>query len=700
MKRIIRFLVLAVALVTGLMTASAQTVQVLVTPRVATLPITVTSYLDDPIRYFNIQFNVIGAGSEGLDVFIDIDFSVDTKPMYIRTRRGSVPTEPLHLSEGVNLVRRDQLAPQIGNRMETNIVYNNPLDMLQLPEGNYELCVDVYRWSDRENPARVPISFDSCSSFEVCYSGSAPELVSPMPGAQMSLNGAMVLTPARKINFFWTPVVSNCASNRTRFSYKLKVVKVLDGQNYQDAIKRNPTVFSLEVKNKTYAVFDTLRDIKVQMERGALYVAQVHAEQLVTTSTSGSFNVANDGNSQPMPFFWGVRSKSVYPPIGGSNINSTVSTSRRYGYVVEDEEGEEGEESEGISGLTVWEGGEEEVSELDIIIDEMKDQYLAEFIQDATTVESVVEAYPEERKYVPTPKRYYALSDGYYTVPMTDDMEISFMPARHDKLKNVSYWVELYDYVEGGIDSITSYMPLFADTIESLPDRFSKMDSHELIKRNYAGWGAELEQGNLYYLQLSSIFTVGYWDYVIADTCYYVNEMLAEHFHDTISRNFSEDEIVYANGVFFQWGDDPEVPDFTTPQWKEPVNRTGDDIFDPANHVLPISIPEVKKEEVFPVSWTPVKGVAKGDEVEYEVNVYELKPGQTLEEAISENEALVSRTTDVNKIYETDAKFFKVFSPKKTYIMTLSTDVSGESDVYYHFRNGNEALPIVFKIVK
>ena len=227
------------------------------------------------------------------------------------------------------------------------------------------------------------------------------------------------------------------------------------------------------------------------------------------------------------------------------------------------------------------------------------------------------------------------------------------------------------------------------------------MDSHEWINRTLAGWGAELEQGNLYYLQLSSNFSVSYWNYSVADTVYYVNEILAEHFHDTISREFVEEELVYSDGVFFQWGDDPEAPEFTTPQWKSPVNRTGDDIYDPMNYEIPASVPEVQKTQAFPVSWTSVKHVAKGDVVEYEVNVYELKPGQTLEEAVWENEALVTRTvTDATQISGKDTAFFKVFSPKKTYVMTLTTNVDGESDTFYHFANGNAALPIVFKVVK
>ena len=67
MKHFVRILVLAVTLVTGLMTVSGQTVQVLLTPKVAALPATAINYLNDPFRYFNVQFVVNGAGGEGLD---------------------------------------------------------------------------------------------------------------------------------------------------------------------------------------------------------------------------------------------------------------------------------------------------------------------------------------------------------------------------------------------------------------------------------------------------------------------------------------------------------------------------------------------------------------------------------------------------------------------------------------------------------
>lgn len=716
MKRIIRILVLAITFVTGVTTLSAQTVQVLLTQKVPALPSTAISYLEGPFRYFNTQFIVTGAGSEGLDIFFDMEMTVNTSPLYVRTRPGTVPMLPIHLSEGVNIMRDDELNTQVLIRTETNYDYSDLMNVQQLPEGTYTICLDFYRWSDKDNPNRVPITIGPCPTFEICYSGSAPELVSPMAGAQMNLNGNMVLTPARKINFFWTPVISNCSGRNTRFKYKLKVVKVLNGQNYQDAIKYNPTVLSTEVRNTNHAVFDTLRDIKVQMERGRLYVAQVEAEQIKFASTTENFIISNEGKSQPMPFFWGYKNEDNLsgflsgrdepiniPPgtIEGDINNPKNKSSRRYGYSVEDES-EEGEESEGVEGMTQWEGGVEEVSELETIQDEMKMQYLAGFIQDVASVASLTEAYPDERKYVPTPKRRYVESDGYYTVPMTDDLEVSFMPTRHESLKNVSYAIELYENIEGAdIDSITSYEPLFVEEIKELPDSYNKMDSHDLINRTLTGWGTELEQGSLYYLQLTSFYKVEYWKYAIADTLFYVNEMLAEHVHDTTSRDFIEEEFSYSNGVMFRWGDDPETPDFKTPQWKSPVDRTSDDIYDPVNYGLPTSVPEVEKTKTFPITWTPVKNVAKGDTVEYEVNVYELKPDQTLEEALSDNEALVTRTvTDANEISENDKDFFKVFSPKKTYVMTLSTNVDGESDTVYHFKNGNSALPIVFKVVK
>ena len=688
MKSIFRILVLAVALVAGLTTVSAQTVQVVVSQKVATLPTAASNYLDDPFRYFNVQLIVTGAGSDGIDIFYDVDFSVNEGDFYIRTKPGTVPVEPIHIHEGANLMNKNVLIGQLRNgRMETNIDYRNPLAAQQMPEGTYQLCMDIFRWSDKDNPNRVPISFGPCNSFEMCYSGSAPELVSPMSGAQPTLNGAMVVTPNRRINFFWTPVISNCAGNNPRFRYMLKVVKVLRGQNYQDAIKRNPTIFSAEVRNETFAVFDTLRDLKVQLEHGALYVAQVQAEPIRNNRDTDTYIIANGGNSQPMPFYWdepddysgyidGMNHELINTTGGvlSSSSSSLGKAKRRYGYVVDDES-EEGEVSEGIEGVTVWDGGVEEVSGLETLLEEMEDQEIVGF----------------------SPNRHYVESDGYYTLPVSNDLEVAFTPARHEALKKISYAIEVYDYVSDDIDSITAYEPLFAEELGELPESHNQ----EVVRRTLKGLGDKLVQGNLYYMQLTSNFTAGYWDYSIADTSFYVNDMLAEHIHDTISREYNEDELAYPTGVFFQWGNDPDSPAFTTPQWKAPVDRSGDDIYAPANYEIPTSVPEVQKTKTFPVSWTPVKGVTAGDVVEYEVKVYELKPGQTLEEAVSENEALVTRTlNNTTSIPEDDTRFFKVFSSGKTYVMTLATEVSGDSDTIYHFENGNEALPVVIKIAK
>ena len=300
MKHIFRILILAVILVAELTTVSAQTVVVNVRQKVRTLPITASNYLDDPFRYFDITFNLVGA--DDIDIFFDFDYSLNDETFYIRTDPAKSPKEKITLHPGINHMSKEDMLSQLRGRKKTNVDFSKPLNAQLLPEGTYQLCVDVYFWTDKDNPSRVPISIGPCPTYQVCYSGSAPELVSPLAGAQMALNGTMVLTPMRKINFLWTPVISNCSDNTPRFKYKLKVVKVLNGQNYQDAIRINPTIFSADAGNKTFAVLDTLRDVKVRLEKGALYVAQVQAEE--TKGGKMTFNVANDGKSQPMPFYW------------------------------------------------------------------------------------------------------------------------------------------------------------------------------------------------------------------------------------------------------------------------------------------------------------------------------------------------------------------------------------------------------------
>ena len=132
MKRIIRILALTLALVTGLMSVSAQTVQVVLFPNSA-LPSTALSYLDDPLsRYFNIQFIVTGAGSDGLDIFFDMNMTVNTNPrLYVRTRPDVLPMQSIHVHEGVNLMSADALNTQVLMRTETSYDYSNLLDAQQ-----------------------------------------------------------------------------------------------------------------------------------------------------------------------------------------------------------------------------------------------------------------------------------------------------------------------------------------------------------------------------------------------------------------------------------------------------------------------------------------------------------------------------------------------------------------------------------------
>lgn len=685
MNRIFRILVLAATLAFGVTTISAQTVQVIATQKVMNLPTTVTSYLDDPLYYFDVNFIVTGSGTAGVDIFFDMSFRVTTSSFYVQTNPNTIPPEFIHLREGSNPMSKAILENQMHHRIDTNMDYSDLMSLLQLPEGTYTLCFNIYRWEDRFVPVqnREKLNDDYCPEFEICYSGSAPELVSPLAGAEIGMDGEMVVKPTRKVNFFWTPVISNCSTNNTRFRYMLKMVKVFDGQNYQDAIRYNPTVFSAETRNNTYVVLDTLRDVKVQLERGAMYVVQVQAQQ-IETARDETFIVANDGVSQPMPFYWGY-SDDMY--------------TRTYKTSMKDEADKE-KEKKGMSGLTQWEGGIKTVSQLDTIKEKMKKQYLASFIQDVDAVNSLTAKYPEEMRYVPTPKHHYVESDGYYTVPMTDDLEVSFMPTRHSSLKKTSYSIELFNYKKGGMDSITSKEPLLVEFIEDVPDSYNKPNSHEMVSRTLAGWGAKLNQGSRYYLQLSCQYDVDYWKYTVSDTSYYVNDLLAEQSHDTLSRDFVSETLKFSNGVCFQWGDNPDMPAFDTPQWTAPVDCSGADVYDPTSYELPTAVPEVKKGKSFPVSWTPITIVTEGDKAEYEVKVYELKHGQTVKEAIATNKVLVSRTvSDANEIAESDAKFFKVFSHKKTYVMTLTTKVKCENGSY-HFKNGNEAIPAVFKVVK
>ena len=667
--------------------AKAQTVQVLLTQKVANLPSTASSYIEDPFRYFSIQLIVSGAGSGGVDVFLDFDFRLEGQGSFINTRSNSYPMQPLHLKEGSNMLTPDMINAQASGRMETHVDINNTLNSLQLQEGTYTLCVTPYLWSDRTNPNRTPLtSVDGCNYFNICYTGSAPELVSPLAGAQLGLNGFYVLPATRKVTFRWTGVISNCASRSTRFKYKLKVVKVLPSQNYQDAIRFNPPVFSTEVRNVTFVVLDTMLDAKVQLEHGELYVAQVEAEQISSGSNLETLTLSNNGRSQLVTFFWGHESDGHGQ--GGSSDDQDNN----------DNPGGQSEEDD-EDGHTRWTVASRTVSNLEELQKKVIPQYIIDWGPDSTTLRNMLLLFPKEKNYVPRPAVKYGREYGVYMVPDTAPMQISFMPARENSLCGSIYELDLFELVNS--IQVSESRPALKHKVINVPDSKIKGDKHDTVCVSLEDWKKDLEAGQRYYLRIHSASMVSYKEWTVNDTTWYVDNIEAETTHDTVHTKSIIGSKVYDNGILFQWGVDSSLFDqVTTAQFTYPVDMSQADITDTNYNHLPDEIISAVKTETFNIRWKEASGLNYGDTAIYSITVKELKDKQTLKQAMKNDTIVNTIVRHKNYIDPEDTAFYNKLNVDKKYLLLISTAIDNSTKSEYHFAEGSggNGIPIVFKV--
>ena len=378
MKKLLSFLTLL--LVSQLVWSQNQIVTT-ITPKVSFFPSTGLSYMDDPAKYFTIQmFNTSGTPME---VFFTIeltaDFTATNQNYYVRTKKEIQPSQGLMVGMTPVLINRPIFDQMIGHlnasAYETNYDLNNlASDLLVLPEGQYRFCITPYLWTGKPTPNPTQVGEQTCITFSICYTGSAPEFTTPVNGLSASnlnnsnptnnllnpvrpelptstvgrkplpLDGTPALDGPRRLGgitsdnrqsdvymriplsrqliFNWTGVISNCLAVND-FDYILKIVEVQANQNVQEAIDRNGTLCTYNNKSKTVYIHDTVANRQFRLIPGHVYAAQVQAVLKKTLMTE--VQLSNGGKSQIITFVWGENEPIVQAENTSSHLKSVVS---------------------------------------------------------------------------------------------------------------------------------------------------------------------------------------------------------------------------------------------------------------------------------------------------------------------------------------------------------------------------------------
>lgn len=301
MKRIILSIaLLAAAFTQSLLAQNEVTVMMSKAPWVTQMPTELLSYLNDPFQYLSI--NLVNNTAEEMDVYVNFDLSTSAtiegqEDVHIYSDNDKVGgyaniTPLIHLYPGANRISSGEIRENLLNRIEVQFDYSGiNLNMLTMPEGNYSFCVTVAREGQ-------DVSLPTCLKYDLCYSGSAPMITSPV--LEENDGDFPIMTPMRKINFIWTGVISNCL-RPNQFNYTIKFVEVYKGQNPQHAIDGNPVIASINCGKKTFYTYDMVTDKRLIMDSGHVYAMQV----LATPAHEGLIaNISNDGYSDFVVFEW------------------------------------------------------------------------------------------------------------------------------------------------------------------------------------------------------------------------------------------------------------------------------------------------------------------------------------------------------------------------------------------------------------
>lgn len=629
-------LLIAVLFLTSL-SVSAQEIVVSIR-QLRSFPASAADFIDNPSRYFNITLHNMTANTQ--DIYLNMRFTSDYTfeggaPFEIHSQdRGTTrPRITLRPHETLQFNTLAQFSDQFSGRLTTSVTRDDAMSLLRVPEGNYQFCLEACRWSATVNSDDVMAS--DCLNLIVCYSGSAPELITPLMGAMQqtsvenraaAIRGAKqfgraiadvaqnadanAIAPSRQLTFRWTGVVSNCSQN-ARFSYWLKIVKVQPGQNVNNAIRSGAVVYSHNCGPRNYCIIDTLRDLQTPLERGATYAVQVEARQAMSTVTP--MVLGNDGKSQIVTFSWGLPSYAVNNGEGGVPEQQNTS-------------------EESVS----------ESSERDDILGSVRQAYFCYPYRDAETYNAVVAKFSNESSKVPAEdkevqQRYLGSYDDHVVNTKTQAYNVQWMPVRGKNLRRVHYIVGLYEDL-GPLADVGGRTPLATKEFDRYPTAGDMFVTDEaVIKIEDTAWARYMEQGRKYTVRLVATARYGYYDYSITNTVHYVGGIKADTEHDT-AKTWHEDEAVYTSSLRFQWGVDSALLDrVLPPQFTSPVSTATASWDDTAFMHFEPTVEKIWRYDDFGLTWKGATNldIEDADSALYHLFIYEAAKGKDIKAIVS-----------------------------------------------------------------
>ena len=687
MKKIFTILSLTVILLVQALLGNAQnSINTLVIPKTSVFPSTGLSYMDDPTKYFRVTLNNFSGSSQDIYIGITVscEFSTASNNFSLSTKPTVVPPYPLTIGNGqsIDLTNADYHALLSNVQYEMNGI--DWQDALTLPEGNYRICVTPYKWvPGGANPTPIQAGEPGCCFFSICYSGSAPEFITPVVGQsaanlnnpspqsnpsenfdygsdnRMSSQYAQIPLQ-QKLTFRWTGVISNCLrNNQFRYVLKLVEVNVANGQTLTEAINVNQTVATIDAGSALFYTIDTVRDKQFRLIPGHVYAAEVTAVLKDEYSTS-IVALGNDGRSQIIAFVWGEEPVlSGSSGGGGSSGQDNVSTTYQ--------------------------------NNRDDVLKTIRNHYIATPFQDKKALKALTDKFGDESAHAPTPTTYVTHEvDGetIYTIPKKGTVfTANWMPMRSDSIESLTYTAYLYKYIGGDIQNSLAFAPIQSMNImENNPDAFA-VNNYNLVSIEYPGWEESMEEGEQYVFLVDATAQYRFSSKTIYTQTEYIDGI---PIYDTSS--VTTIQYAYTTNTSYailQWGiDSGALRPLTVAEFTYPSNTVSHDS-------LWTDIQEVLKDDDFKFLWNPASGLATTDTVKYDLVVCKLPNKSTIARAIKDTMFIKKDIAETSYI---DTALKDSLKIGQSYVAYLKTKLV-QHDYDYNIPNKGLSKYLVFKMI-
>lgn len=282
----------------------AQDIVVTVTPVQQVLPPQVTLYLFDPGKYFAISLTNTSAEAQNVYIGLELEQVMPSSDLRVTTPPKRQPKAPFVVPANGSYTLSMADMKRLFDHIPSNEVsapqnlftdYSNGGFGL-LPEGQYEIHITAYKWDPNiVTPVVMSDPNSGIALFTVCYNAQAPEFLMPMADFE-SEDGVAVVDPLAPVFTWKTPVVS-CNPQANRYKYTFRIVELLQNQNSDDAIDRNPVVYEQRgILGSSLILGKMVVDTRLRTDR--IYVARVTAYD---NNADGSFinwtSIENNGRS-------------------------------------------------------------------------------------------------------------------------------------------------------------------------------------------------------------------------------------------------------------------------------------------------------------------------------------------------------------------------------------------------------------------